>query len=211
MVCGQLFVLLFYVVFRCINEKYCLLAIAIGIFFYGLFCNAIGLTTTWYESTWCFLLGICWGKYREKIWKQIAHIFDKKRYLFVTAAFFLIFAIFLAAGNTALLPGERIRIFCKELAAVVFVIFICLLLVKIPIDFSITRWLGKYSLEIYLCQGMFLTLFEGKLFDIKNAGIYCLVVIIAIVVSSIIIHPITKIINSKAIMVAERHLRKEEE
>lgn len=90
-------------------------------------------------------------------------------------------------------------------------IFICLLLVKIPIDFSITRWLGKYSLEIYLCQGMFLTLFEGKLFDIKNAGIYCLVVIIAVVVSSIIIHPITKIINSKAIMIAGRHLRKEEE
>lgn len=54
----------------------------------------------------------------------------------------------------------------------------------------IMQFLGKYSLEIYACQGIFLRLRRGGRFYINNPYIFILVVIIGTLVISILIKPI---------------------
>ena len=191
--------ILYYIVLNFINKKFYILAIAIGIVCYSVFCNMSGLASTWYESTWCFLLGILWAKNRLALGKKIELIANRKRYFWLIGISFILFAIFLGMGNTTFFKVKGVRILCKEFSAVLFVIFVCLVLFKLPINFAVTRWLGKLSLEIYLCQGLVLKFLHGKFVYIENTVVYYIAVVIVVGVISVVIHPVIRRINKSVI------------
>ena len=62
----------------------------------------------------------------------------------------------------------------------------------------VTRVLGKYSMEIYVLQGVFLSLFHKEPFNITNPYIYVVSVIISVYIGAIIVHPMTERIYNNA-------------
>lgn len=95
------FYLLFYVSFR-FAGKYKECAVAAGTVLYIAGCVALGLSTTWYEAVWCFLLGILWNKYRERIDSVLS---EKQYYIKIFLSAAVCFGAFLIAGNTNITGG----------------------------------------------------------------------------------------------------------
>lgn len=61
---------------------------------------------------------------------------------------------------------------------------------KALINNPITQWLGKYSLEIYVIQGIFLLLRKSTRLYIQNPYIFIVVCIIGTLMSAIAIKPV---------------------
>lgn len=56
------------------NEKVCLVSMGGVLIAYCIICNLIGLSSTWYESIFCTLLGMFWFAYKDVIDKMLEKI-----------------------------------------------------------------------------------------------------------------------------------------
>ena len=90
------------------------------------------------------------------------------------------------------------RLLLKMASAIFFVLLIATAINLFHVDNRITRWLGKFSMEIYIVQGLFLTLFHSKLINITNQYIYIFAVIVTTMGGAVLLHPITRKIYSIA-------------
>jgi peptidoglycan/LPS O-acetylase OafA/YrhL len=144
------------------------------------------MTTTWYEAGLCFPLGAIYSALKEKV----KNTFVLRNHLFFICIgiLALTFVITLFFGNKTILP-EGLRIMVKMTSSILFSLLFALFFSKFNINFFFTRFLGKYSLEIYLTQGIFLNLFVEQL-PIKNDWVYILVTAFSTILFSIIVHPI---------------------
>lgn len=69
-----------------------------------------------------------------------------------------------------------------------------LLIRKINIQNAVTRFLGAISLEIYVLQGVFLTLFHSSIVVIENSYLYIAVVSATTILSAFLIHPLFQLV-----------------
>lgn len=173
--------LLLWLVFNLVKkDSACLIVTGIALSIYCIICNMIGLTSTWYESIFCLLLGMSWAVYKDKI----DMVLNRKKWEMFVASIFL-FLVFLS--GTKMLPFLNIQI--KMISAVLFSIFITLATFVFPSIFYnnfLTRVLGKYSLEIYVSQGFFLILRkEGRIY-IDNPYFFILIVVVGTGVMSLL-------------------------
>lgn len=175
--------LLFYVMFYCTSvfAGYKKLLYLIGAMVgYCVACAGLNLSTTWYEASFCFPLGIFFSMQKEKLCKQISWF-----------AIFLIFTVFIVSlflGNKKILP-EEIRIVIKMMSAALFAMLVFFAVLKINIKNAATIFLGKYSFEIYVMQGIYLNLFKTQM-PIMNEWIYMLMVVVCTLITSLLLHPI---------------------
>lgn len=166
------------------NDKQCLLFTGVVLLIYCFICKYVGLPSTWHESIFCVLLGMAWAVYKE----SIDRITIKKKWLvfFITG---FIFVVFLAGAKVS--PIFQIEV--KIVSAVAFAVFVTVATIVLPgaiYNNQVTKILGKYSLEIYVCQGFFLLLRkEGRIY-IDNPYIFIGIVIIGTAILSIFIKPI---------------------
>lgn len=150
-------------------------------------CGLLGLDSTWYETVICFGLGVLYS------YTSYKRIFGGLLLKIFTPVLFLI-ALYL--GNVRLLP-DVFRIFIKIISAGLFCCILLLTARCINFRFKPLELIGKYSLEIYLTQGLFLNLFHDT-FVIKNEIAYILCVLLGTLILSLALHPvITKIRNIK--------------
>lgn len=187
------FYIIFYLCYRYGNSKKKLLLI-LGITMYCLFCVVIGLSTTWYEASYCFVLGVLFAENENKSSNLCNAIKTPCIYYLFYTAMFGLFLVALYFGNKSILP-ETGRIAIKLISALLFSVLAVSALSLIEIRNCVTRFLGNISLEIYLLQGIFLDLFMETI-PVLNEWFYMLIVTMSTIVSAIIFNPVfKKIIN----------------
>lgn len=165
------------------NKSNLHIAMLASLAIYALVCILLGKTITWYQSIFTFMLGIVWCDYKE--W------FDKvlnRHWLASGITAFIAFAILFIAGL-------MIKYF-TILAAISFVVLVLILLMRIPVNCAVTRWLGRYYFEIYVMQGISLLLFHSDLIYIENKWLYVLVCTLTTLLLAVVIHPIFHFISS---------------
>jgi peptidoglycan/LPS O-acetylase OafA/YrhL len=82
-------------------------------------------------------------------------------------------------------------------SSLLFVIIIFLLLLKLKVGNKITEFLGKMSLELYLIQGLFITLFRSDKIMIENNYLYIIYTLIGTIITAYILNLIDKFILKK--------------
>lgn len=147
-----------------------------------------GFAPTLYEGIMAFPLGMLWCKYQNKL-----YFLRKKRIAFVvTMVVFMVVCTCFVVSR--ILTNKILSIIWKSMSAVIFPTVVAVSVNWISIENKITRILGKYSMEIYILQGLFLSMFHQSVFNIINPYMYILSVIICVTAGSFIMHAvITKI------------------
>lgn len=169
----------------------CISVTGIALVIYCIICNKCGLASTWYESIFCVLLGMIWAAYKDMIDRAL----NKRKW----GAFWvggLLFSVFLV--GTKISPLFNIEI--KMISAVFFSAFVTFATYVFPSTIYnniVIRILGKYSLEIYACQGIFLMLRKDGIIYIDNPYIFIVIVIVGTGIMSIIMKPLYVQINKK--------------
>ncbi len=186
----MLFYILFYLTYRFGKTKKNIFLIVLVII-YCILGYFFDMATTWYEASLCFPLGAIYSAAKEKIKKTFIL---RNLWFFVSIGILsLTFVIALLFGNKNILP-EELRIIVKMISSILFSLLFALFFSKFNINFFFTRFLGKYSLEIYLTQGIFLSLFVEQI-PIKNDWLYMLATAFSTIIFSIIVHPIFNFIT----------------
>jgi peptidoglycan/LPS O-acetylase OafA/YrhL len=149
---------IFWMVFRCKRNNQSNLVslsmIALGLAVYiFVMVYILGWDDWWYKTICCFLIGVLWGMYYEKIKAFIA-----RSYLpcLVMSLLLVSGAYLLPAINNRVLHLERFNVWLiNDIAmGITFVLFIAVFLYKFHVTNRITRFLGTISYEIYLYHGL---------------------------------------------------------
>ena len=165
---------------------------AILLLLFAITCHNIGLSTTWYESVFAFVVGMIFCNYKDKVDEYFS---KRNRWIICTIVCMVLLGITLLLGNLLILPVGRVPI--KMLSAVIFVFFGILMIMKIKISNHVTRLLGNYYLEIYAMQGVALILLHSEYINIENGVWYTLMVIIITIVLSVVVHPLYAAVRKK--------------
>lgn len=137
----------------------------------------LGKSIMRYQSIFAFWLGLIWSDYKNWLDKIL------NKYWGVSVIIgFIAFSILFVAG----LKNRYFTI----LAALSFVILTIILFMRIPVNFSVTRWLGKYYFEIYVMQGVGMLLFHSNLIYVENKWIYVIICTFTTLILAVIIHPL---------------------
>lgn len=157
---------------------------------YCILMYSFGQRSTMYESVFAFATGMAWYELEDQIKltnKFVVLLGGVELILFCTA--FL---------GHCLIDNTIVALMLKMLSAVLFAAFLVTVVNIVPVENRITQWLGKYSLEIYVSQGLFLTLFHSQCTNIENQYIYILVVAVATLEAAVLLHPVVRKIYSIA-------------
>lgn len=157
---------------------------------YCVVCPLVGLSSTWYETVPCFVLGLWAAKNKEHIQQWL-----QKRTLVISAGAInlIVFAGLLLIGNKSILP-DIVRIPVKMLSAYSFVALAVLFVTIVKTENPVTAFLGDRSLELYALQGVFLELLRPA---IANDWLYMLVVTLTLLVVAVAAKPVLTAINKK--------------
>lgn len=152
---------------------------------YAAYCIKMGYSHYWFNTCELLIVGMFWAVYEEKIIEIII-----KLYLILTPMTWLLFAVcFCFRGKIySLIPITGISFLFTMLTAVLFVISVLLFSLKFQIGNKILRFLGSISLEIYLCQGLFITSLRSRAFYIQNELFWCVMVLTGTIIFAYILH-----------------------
>ena len=185
--------LFFFITFLTIKDgKQCIILIISECLLFCFFMYVLGYSSTWYESIFSFATGMIWRELDLHYMKSPSN----KTVFFVCALEFIL-VCFTFVGSY-LIDNNIAMLILKMASAVFFVALIETAINLISVENRITRWLGKFSMEIYIVQGIFLTLFHSQLINITNQYIYILVVTVTTIGAAVLFHPVTRKIYSIA-------------
>ena len=181
--------ILFYIAFGFVTKRK-LLSISLFVLVYVIACYCFKLSSTWYESVICFVLGVVVSQYKCKF----VNFLNKKRTILLSSiCVFILFIVTLYFGNKAIL-SYPIRVIVKMISSVSFTLLVVMFIAIIKVDNAITTFLGKISLEIYILQGLILNIYKNVII-ISNDWIYIVVTMVSVVVVSFVAHPVFAKIN----------------
>ena len=174
---------MFYLVFRIRKDKSWLLPMLFLHCVYVVACIASGLSSLYYERTLVFVFGMIWAEKRSNIdeWAE------KGGYI-LWGTMCVLFA------GSYLLSYIASPVFFRGLSYFFLIPTVMLLIRKINIQNAVTRFLGSISLEIYVLQGVFLTLFHSSIVVIENSYLYIAVVSATTILSAFLIHPLFQLV-----------------
>ena len=187
-----LFYLCFYIIFKLFRStKVQIFAMTLFTVLFCVLCRIFGLSTTWYESTFAFVFGMIWRVTKKEI--DVVLQKTKAKVLIISCSFILLcFTILLPVVMRLGILDTAV----KMLSAEMFIVFVLSIINVVPIYNTVTHYLGKLFTEIYVSQGLFLTLYHSDLIYIEISYLYILLVVISTIVFSILLHPIFKWINA---------------
>ena len=183
-----LFYLLFYFIFhRDISDKkkISFLITATAVYYLIFYIHGLFHKNSYYgiSSIFCFVLGTIYACRKQEIDRQL----NKNKVATVIVGF-LIFAV----GGVILLTRKRIFIpsilsgLQSTCITMCFAIGVLLLLRTFNINCRVTRFLGEYSFEIYVLQGIGFILASSALFDGLNLYVR---VCISVVITATLCYP----------------------
>ena len=164
--------LAFYFDFRTQKSDMCKYNFIIGIvLIYIIVCMSLQFSPTRYITIIAFNLGMFWDFKSDTIEKYFQEKFILK-YIILVGLFGVLFLL------SHLLESYGVQKTLGMLFSVCFAMITVLTMRFVKIDCVVTRFLGKISMEIYVSQGFFLTLFHDDICYISNPYIYVLIVTI---------------------------------
>ena len=193
-----LFYLIWYLSFRFVDRSNVRsTAICVAILMY-MCIAAVFLSTTWWECSLSFLLGICWQKNKERIDEMIFAV--RGRWALLLAGVLATFCLCFLLASKRFLPLSTetdflFRMFFRVLSSALFVVLA--LLAVGCIDFtkcSVFCFLGRYSIEIYILQGIPLHLFKTGVLAVRNGWLYVSCVVIGTILISVMLHPVIQVV-----------------
>ena len=179
------------------SEKASFLAISGIVTVYMIVNTVLRLSPKHYETAahceggLIFLVGMLWAKYRKRTNSQPC----LKRMVLIGGVSFLVFAVALLLGNAPPMP-EVFRVFMKMIYMLSFVIFVLALVYFIPINFSVTRFLGSISMEVYIIHGMMIFIWVDYL-KIKSALVFTFAILASTILLAIPLKHLNALISGK--------------
>lgn len=172
---------IFYLSMRCNKNIY--ISIFTGIVGYIALCLLLKLSSVWYECIFAFVAGVLYTNC-SKIKKEYSALYQ----IGVVAGIFILSFIL---GNAGIL-NTLFRIVFKMISAICFPVLVVLLKNLTPWELKIFSKLSKISFEIYVSQGLFLSLYHSSLIYILNDYLYIFLVTISTIIFSIGLHILFK-------------------
>lgn len=153
-------------------------------------CFLIKLPSNWYVTAFAMPFGMYWLYQKEYIVEIL-----KRHYILSLA--FCCFAFAISFVGYALCPNDYVSILLGMLTFTIFPAVVTVLIYIIPVNFGITRILGKYFFEIYVVQGIAMDLLHSSMIYVTNDWLYCILCLISIAVMAVAVHPLFTAINKK--------------
>nr|MCR4776631.1 acyltransferase [Saccharofermentans sp.] len=202
--------LAFYIIYRLIKNRTAA-TVVMGIFVIAMMAGSLMLChgkdmsasgwfqgEWWYNSSFLFVIGIIVSKHSEGL-RRIA----RKGYiiwLLVLAALLALLGpqtVYMLRRYSywSEIPGEtraildKLRCLSVQLPWIIcFVLFLLLIMMRVRFGNPVLKFLGSISLELYLIHNLFLKgLHTDAMFNVKSAGMYCiLTILLAIGLATII-------------------------
>ena len=187
------FYLVFYLACRVLKQKMRICGIAGALGLYTLVCILCKLPTTWYETSFAFLIGILLVENEEKV-ECISHrqVIERCMGLFPLTVIAILLGTYKNLGILA--------VFFKMNSAVLFCLVVYYIAVVCSkIDNSIVaiflKKLGKVSLEIYALQGFVILFVMKPLIGSDNPILFFILSIGFVICCAMIVHPVFKMIR----------------
>ena len=184
----------FYLIFKFIKTDNAKL-IAIFVFCIGFtaIMAACNMSSVWYHSLFTFPFGVL-AVFKED---TIARYENKNKRALALVSFMLFCGFIILSVK---IPSKSVATFLEMITAICFAIFVVTLLRFVRVNYTVTRFLGSISLEIYALQGLLLWILRTDVVD-GLQGTYKALIAAAIFAATIIlawlVHPIIKAFNSK--------------
>lgn len=212
-----LFYLEFYIVSKIFKCKAVPVIVSTFIFclIWCIICSSIFNFAAWWYDT-CFVLpvGMIFAKYNKSLC-----ILLKKHYVISLLMVFVGFNMFHYAWNSGLSEGityhfvpnantyvvDIIWVVFYELSAIMSSLLIFILCLKIRLDNKILDILGKNSLEIYMYQGIFVSIYS-TVFNEQNELLIGILVVVFTVLFAILMNKINRFCISKYKYLLIKHI-----
>ena len=188
--------IVFYFVYRLIkNTALRLLAVSVIFMIYGIACiRVFQFGFWWYESNFAFVVGLIWGTlYSSNQKKKSKIIFYALLLCSITvfvAAFYLV-----NKYNLSL----HIYLFVKGICSIAFSVSLILLGSFLRLQCKAVSYISKISFEIYVSQGLFLSLFHSNKIYISNPILYAVAVAGATIVFAAVLNIVLKKLDNRLI------------
>ena len=221
MIALTLFYLSFYFSFKLIKNDDIALFVTISfIFIYTCIGLYVGYNDWWFKGEWwyncvhLFSIGLLFSKFEDKIVKHLKKFYHMYMIISIVICICLLqiseinvekFAYFGESISKLEKVNRGIKILLPQMGcSLAFVLFICLLNMKIRFGNVILKFMGTLTLEFYLIHGLYIELFgfnfldfAPSLFYVRNVALYVLVVIIFSIPSAILLKRINNVILKK--------------
>lgn len=156
-----IFYSIFYVCFKYLSKKKAIITVFLFTIIYSLICFSIGKGIWWYNSSYCFVIGIILGGFDDRIFKVI-----KSKYILSTIVIAIIFTVTFGVGII------KENIIVNILSSILFVLMCVCVLMKVKLQNRYLRFLGSISFEIYLVHGIIVKELQ---YTINNKYIYLII------------------------------------
>lgn len=179
----SLFYVLFYFVYKYV-PRYRVAVIAVFAFVFMTTVYLCGSSEGWYASSMAFPMGLLFGECFTKIQGNL-----KKPYMWAVT---VVCAIL---GLSSLVAGENLlgMVYLRNIMCIAGVLIVFYVATYLHVGNAVTRWLGKYSTEIYLFQFVYLKIADQVEWDYKIRIIF---VVAATLVTARVMHPIFEQIHN---------------
>lgn len=184
-------IIVFYLIFYCSYQwlhRYQYVGVGLGLMFFVLICVAYGVSKTWYECSFCFLLGFILYYMRFELQGVI-----NKNTLFITTYLvvsFLFIAMFVL-GNGQYIKPLMVRVPIKMMSSVLFAFLVLFVSNRVSVKNRLTKWLSYYYLEIYLFQGIVFMALRNRFWNLSNPYIFLIIALILTLLVAHMIKPLT--------------------
>lgn len=165
------FYIAFYISFKFFNNKSILMLLGLSII-YIILCRFINKGTWWYNTAFCFIIGVLISLNKSKVFN-----FIKNRY-----ASNLILSVILFVSSMLLYTKGYSNL--QFIIPIIFIYFICTLLVKVQLKSKSMEYINKISFEMYLIHLIVLQIAFKD--DITRNSIYLVALFPIMIVLSII-------------------------
>lgn len=188
--------LLFYLSFRLIKNKDIALMMTIILFsIYNYFLFKDGYGFHWYASALTFPLGLVWSRFKTQI--DIVLYRYSKFIVLIGLIHLFVWHNHAIWIDKLGITRDIIKVGIMNITVCSFVMFVMFLLVKLNIKNPIFKWIGNYSLELYLIHGLFIQLFKPKYSSHLTDFIFGIKVISFSIVCAVILSYLVKFITKK--------------
>ena len=159
----------FFVCFKYMNEKMALISMFVLSTIYMLVCIGLGCGVWWYDTTYCFFIGIMFAKYKEKV----LAFYDKYKFLI-----FVISGITTAALVLLMSKGWSENIIVLLIGGFFAISLVLALFSIVTMKNPILKFIGEMSWEVFLVHSTFQLFVYGD--NVKQKGYTILLVILSV-------------------------------
>ena len=162
-------------------------AVGLGLLLYIGLCLVMRLDPTWYETAFSFLAGVAVACYKTHVDGLLS---TRKNTIIVLVVCTALFAVSFVLGSGPFIQGP-FKIVSKMMSAVFFCLCWVAFMRLVSLENSVTCFLGKLYLEIYIIQGAVYLLLRNKYWTVESQWIFFVAAIALVIVGACLIKPLT--------------------